>query len=116
MYNPANPDMKRVTFGKHTGKTFAQAYTLRHYVKWVLDLENAFGRLRELQEYFVDNEGIVLPPAPKKMYRRNHNRCGLRGSLSASYGKRLPIPIISENATDLQIKTPNSLHGLQYND
>jgi hypothetical protein len=68
--------MKLVTFGKHKGKNFAQACTLKHYVKWVLDVENATGRLRELQEYFADNEGIVLPPVPKKMYRQNHYRAG----------------------------------------
>jgi hypothetical protein len=38
-------------------------------VKWVLDVVNATGKLMELHEYFAENEGIVLPPAPKKMYR-----------------------------------------------
>jgi len=71
MYTPENPSLKLVTFGKHKGKTFAEAYAMKHYVKWVLDVENATGRLRELQEYFADNEGIVLPPAPKKIYQRN---------------------------------------------
>ena len=69
MYTPVNPDKKRVTFGKHKGKTFAHVYTMKHYVKWVLDVVNATGKLRELQEYFAENEGIVLPPAPKKMYK-----------------------------------------------
>ncbi len=64
-----NPDKKRVTFGNHKGKTFAQVYTMKHYVKRVLNVVNAAGKLRELQEYFAENEGIVLPPAPKKMYR-----------------------------------------------
>jgi hypothetical protein len=30
MYTPMNPDRKRVTFGKHKGKTFAQVYTVKH--------------------------------------------------------------------------------------
>ena len=33
MYIPMNPYMKRVTFGNYKGKTFAQVYTMKHYVK-----------------------------------------------------------------------------------
>jgi len=48
MYTPVNPDMKRANFGKHKRKAFAQAYIMKHYVKCVLDVENATGRPREI--------------------------------------------------------------------
>ena len=61
MSTPAR-DKQRLTFGKYKGITYAKAYTIKYYVKWVLSVKDATGRMRNLQEYFACLEGIVLPP------------------------------------------------------
>jgi hypothetical protein len=66
MYTSMNPDKKRVTFGKHKEKIFAPVYTMKHYVKWVLDVVNASGKLRELQEYFCRKRRHCAAPGAKE--------------------------------------------------
>jgi len=51
-----------LTFGKYKGLTYAKAYKIKYYVKWVLSVKGATERMRNLQEYFTGLEGIVLPP------------------------------------------------------
>ena len=55
-------DKQRLTFGKYKGMTYAKAYTIKYYVKRVLSVKDATGRMRNLHKYFAGLEGIVLPP------------------------------------------------------
>ncbi len=56
---------RRVRFGRHEGKTFANVYNKhRYYVLWVVWLEDASGPMLDLQRYFAAREGRP-PPTPR---------------------------------------------------
>jgi|LauGreDrversion4_2_1035121.scaffolds.fasta_scaffold3349383_1 hypothetical protein len=60
-------DNKRVTFGKLEGKTYAEAYDNRTFVRWVLSVKYATRKLKDIQEYFEDREGVQAP-IPVRQY------------------------------------------------
>ncbi len=87
-------DKQRLTFGKYIGMTYAKAYTIKYYVKWVLSVKDATGRMRNLQEYFAGLEGIVLPPVDnvgKMMDLQQYFAGGFERFLVASEGVAPPI-------------------------
>ena len=56
---------RRIRFGKHEGKTFANVYNKhRYYMLLVLCLEAASGPMLDLQRYFASREDRP-PPTPR---------------------------------------------------
>ncbi len=81
----------------------------------MLDVVNATGKLKELQEYFAENGGIVLPSAPKTIYKTEPPWfVGVREEWDEIADPNNWRE--GEYYELVDLKNINCLHGLRYND